>query len=190
MDTFFCATTNSLCKLLTFEGKSFALCNSLQLEAREIGGRRSSWQIYDWFCPLPSFHLCLKCRNSYDVKERIWCSNLEFHQQIHRREAKMRLSHWNNDLAWRRKLQNWRWKLRYSLCVQSSRFLQSFRNFRPPGNLICKFFTRNLVTSQKEAISNCNHFSLVGELWWEFNTIKQKCWSSVTAVVCQNENDF
>ena len=34
-------------------------------------------------------NLCLKCMNSYDVKERIWCDNLHLMQQIHRQEAQV-----------------------------------------------------------------------------------------------------
>ena len=34
------------------QGKSFAICNSLLSEAREIWSRRSSWQVYDSFCQL------------------------------------------------------------------------------------------------------------------------------------------
>ena len=58
------------------QGKSFALCNSLLCEAREIWGRRSDWQIYDSGCllkALPQTHKQLQ-RPTKTLVQQFTCS--------------------------------------------------------------------------------------------------------------------
>ena len=70
---------DSFVQASNIQSKSFAIYNSLLLEAREIWGRRSSWQIYESYC---LSKLCLKCTNSYNVQERLWCSNLRLQRKF------------------------------------------------------------------------------------------------------------
>ena len=77
---------DSVMQAPNIQGKSFAICNSLLCEAREIWGRRSSWQIYDLGClpkALPQTHRQLQ------RQKRLWCSNLHVQQETRRQEAEL-----------------------------------------------------------------------------------------------------
>ena len=82
----FCAMTIPLCKLQTFKVKALQFVTHCFVRQEKFGAAEvaGKFTIQD-----ASSKLCLKRTDSYNVQQRLWCSNLHVQQETRRQEVEV-----------------------------------------------------------------------------------------------------